>query len=238
MQQTSNSTLRVCAVILAHNESKTIQSIIQGTKKCVDTVLVIDNRSTDNTAEIARENGAEVIFCDTKQGYGAAQHVGHMAAIEMGFDYILQLDSDGQHDPEYIPLLLSVALSEDCDIVLGSRFLTDGSNSLPFTRRIGIKFFSRLISLIGHTRVMDATSGYKVYKTSSLKKLSKPSDTHPAVGQILEMARMGMTIREVPVEMSVRQAGKSHLNFLRLALYPLIAILAILKVMVFRRTYN
>ena len=95
--------MKVCAVIPAYNEAETLGKIIQETKQYVDTVFVVDNGSTDDTADIARENGAEVIHCAAKRGYGAAQYAGHIAAMQNGFDYILQLDADGQHDPDEIP---------------------------------------------------------------------------------------------------------------------------------------
>lgn len=226
--------MKICAVIPAYNESKTIGKIIQETKKYVDTVFVVNNNSTDNTAEVARQSGAKVIHCSVRQGYGAAQYIGHVAAMQNGFDYILQLDADGQHDPKYIPKLLEAAQNDDYDIVLGSRFLSDSYKGLSFTRKIGIIFFSKVVSFLGHTKITDVTSGFKVYKVSSLKKLSKPSDKHPAVAQMLEIANKGMKIKEVPVEMSIRSTGESHLSLIRFALYPFRVSWAVLKVMLFR----
>lgn len=226
--------MKICAVIPAYNEKETIDKIIKETKQYVDTVFVVDNGSTDNTAEVARRNGAEVIHYATKRGYGAAQYAGYIAAIRNNFDYILQLDADGQHNPKYIPQLLETMQNDDCDIVLGSRFLVGAYKNLSFVRRSGITFFSKIVSFLGHTKVTDITSGFKVYKVSSLKKLHRPSDTHPAVEQMLEAAKKGMRIKEVPVEMVVRNAGKSHLSLIRFALYPFRAIYLVLKVILFR----
>lgn len=226
---------KVCAVIPAFNEAETIGKIIKETKKYVDTVFVVNNNSTDNTAEVARQSGAKVIHCSGRQGYGAAQYIGHVTAMEDGFEYLLQLDADGQHDPKYIPSLLAVALSDNYDIVLGSRFLGDNNSNVSFVRKIGIKFFSKVVSFLGHTEITDVTSGFKVYKVSSLKQLCKPSDTHPAVEQMLEIAKRGMKIKEVPIEMLIRNNGKSHLNLIKFTLYPLRGIWAVLKVMLFRR---
>jgi len=224
---------RICAVIPACNESATIEAVIKETIKYVDTVYVIDNGSTDNTVELARKSGAEVISYVEKSGYGAVQYAGHNVAIENGFDYVLQLDADGQHHCQYIPMLLETALEEDYDIVLGSRFLDGDGNNISHIRKIGIKFFSRAVSILGKTRITDVTSGFKVYKVSSLKKLHKPSDTHPAVEQMLEIAKKGMRIKEIPIEMQARCNGASHLNLLRFALYPFRGVVSILKVMLF-----
>jgi len=234
MNQDADSQVRVCAVIPACNESMTIGRIVRETRKYVDVVFVIDNGSTDDTAEIARENGAEVIRHSTQRGYGAAQHAGHLVAIQNGFDYILQLDADGQHDPKYIPKLLQTMQNGDYDIVLSSRFLGNAYQDFPFIRKFGIRFFSKVVSFLGHAKITDVTSGFKAYKANSLKKLHKPSDKHPAVEQILEMAKKGMKIKEVPIEMPPRQIGKSHLNLIRFALYPFRMMWLILKVMLFR----
>lgn len=133
--------MNVCAVIPAHNEAETIGSIIQATKKYVDTVFVVDDASEDNTVEVARENGAEVIRHIINRGVGAAQRTAYMIAMSDGFDYIVQLDADGQHDPKYIPTLLLEAVHDcDYDMIIGSRYLNDSYKQYHFVRRAGISF--------------------------------------------------------------------------------------------------
>ncbi len=226
--------MKICAVIPAYNEETTVGNIVQNTKKYIDAVFVVNNRSTDNTARIARENGAIVIDYFAKRGYGAAQYAGQQYAIKQGYEYILQLDSDGQHDPADIPKLIETMESGNWDIVLGSRFLATGYKAFSFTRRIGIIFFSKIISFLGHTKVTDITSGFKIYKVSSLKKLSKPSDLHPAIEQITEIAKKRMKIKEIPIVMLPRLKGNSHLSTTRLLLYPFRATWNILKVLLFK----
>jgi len=229
-----NNRVKICAVIPARNESATIETVIKETIKHVDVVYVIDNGSTDNTVELAKKNGAEVIPCVAKFGYGAVQYTGHSVAMQNGFDYVLQLDADGQHECRYVPMLLETALGGDYDIVLGSRFLGGDRCGLSPIRKTGIRFFSKVVSLLGQTKITDVTSGFKVYKVSSLKKLHKPSDAHPAVEQMLEIAKKGMRIKEVPIEMQTRNSGESHLNLVRLIFYPLRGVISIIKVMLFR----
>ena len=108
--------MKVCAVIPAYNEAATIGEIIQETKKYVDKVFIVDDASVDNTAEVATENGAEVIRHNINRGIGAAQRTGYTVAMSDGFDYIVQLDADGQHDPRYIPTLLETA--QDYDMII------------------------------------------------------------------------------------------------------------------------
>jgi len=224
--------IKVCAVIPAHNEAKTIGNIIQETKKYVETIIVVDDGSADDTAKIAAENGAQVIYHPANKGYGAAQRTGHHAAIQNGFEYILQLDADGQHDPKYIPELLKEGLTGDYDLVLGSRFLNGSYKDYPLVRKIGITFFTKVVNILGRAQLTDVTSGFKVYKVSGLKKLSRASDKHPAVEQMLEMARRRMRIKEISIEMPLRTNGESHLNFKRYALYPLRMIFSVIKVMI------
>jgi len=226
--------MKICAIIPACNEVETVGEIVRQTKEYVTDIFVVDNCSNDETAEVARQNGARIIPHPDKRGYGAAQYAGHMFAIHEGYDYILQLDADGQHDPKYIPKLLEAMQNGDYDIVLGSRFLTGSYKNLSFVRTIGIIFFSRVVSFLGHTTITDVTSGFKIYKVSSLQLLSKPSDINPAVEQMMEIAKKGMKIGEVPIEMLARNASTSHLNLGRFAMYPFRGLWAVAKVMLFR----
>ncbi len=234
LRPTRDNRMKICVIIPALNESATIERVIKETIKYIDIVYVIDNGSIDNTAELAKASGAAVIPCVVKNGYGAVQYTGQSVAMQNGFDYVLQVDADGQHDCKYIPLLLETALTGNYDIVLGSRFLDGDRCNLSYIRKIGIKFFSKVVSILGNTTITDVTSGFKVYKISSLKKLHKPSDKHPAIEQMLEMARKGMKIKEVPIEMLPRNSGESHLSLVKFVLYPLRGVISIIKVMLFR----
>ena len=221
--------MKVCAVIPAYNEAKTIGEVVQQTKQYVDTVYVVDDGSSDGTAEIARQNGALVIRHSVNRGVGAAQQSGYNAAISNGFDYIVQLDSDGQHDPKHIPKMLE--LVQGCDMVIASRFLNNSYREYPLVRRLGISFFTRLANLLTHANATDVTSGYRVYRTESLNKLSPLPNRHWAIEQTLEAAKRGFRIKEVSVEMPLREIGKSQFSIVRYALYPFRMIHVMLKVM-------
>jgi hypothetical protein len=225
---------KTCIVIPAVNEETTIGDIIKKTREYIDAIIVVNNGSTDNTARIARDCGATVIDYSAKRGYGAAQYAGQQFALQQGYDYILQLDADGQHDPNYIPQLLETMQNSDYDIVLGSRFLTASYKDFSFMRKAGISFFSKIVSFLAHSKITDVTSGFKIYRASSLRKLSKPSDINPAVEQMAEIAKKGMKIKEIPIEMSVRNTGESHLSLLKFAFYPIRASWLILKVILFK----
>jgi len=224
--------MKVCAVIPAYNEEKTVGDIVQQTKQYVDSVFVVDDGSMDGTAEIARQHGAEVIQHRVNQGVGAAQQTGYDVAICKDFDYVIQLDSDGQHDPKYIPEMLEIAQS--CDMVIASRFRENNNDGYPFVRRLGIYFYSQLVNTLTHANITDVTSGYRIYRTECLKKLSQLPKKHWAIAQTLEVAKKGFEIREIPVGMPVRKQGKSQFSFITYCLYPVIMIWVITRVMLFK----
>ena len=226
--------MKICALIPAYNEEETVGMIIKETKKYIDAVFVINNGSTDRTAAVASEHGAIVINYDAKRGYGAAQYAGQQHVIAQGYDYILQLDADGQHDPNYIPQFLKIVHEDDFDLIIGSRFRSANRIYVSFMRKMGIIFFSTVISILGTTRLTDVTSGFKVYKASSLTKLTKPSDINPAIEQIMEITKKGMKIKEISIVMPNRITGNTHLNGFRFSVYPFRATWHIIKVLLFK----
>jgi len=232
MQQSGNNRIRTCAIIPVHNEASTIAEIVRETKKYVDIVLVVDDGSDDGTAEIAQDNGAYVIRHSANRGVGTALQSGYDTAISNRFDYIVQLDGDGQHNPNYIPELLEVA--QKCDMVIASRFLNGSYQGYPFIRRLGISFFTLVVNLLTHASITDTTSGYRAYRTGSLEKLGRLPDRHWAVGQTLEAARKGFSIKEVSVEMPVRDAGESQFSVVTYGLYPFRMVWVVMKVMLSR----
>ncbi len=225
----------VMVLIPAYNEEENIGSVISRVNEYAENVVVVDDSSTDRTPKIAEKKGATVIPHAINIGVGGAVRTGFSHAIEKGYDYVILLDADGQHDPDYIPKLLDVAFNKDCDIVIGSRFLNESYEEYSAVRRIGIKFFTRLVSFLGDTEISDITSGYRVYKVESLKKLSRNQDEHWAIEQTLEASRKNFEIEEVSVEMPTREEGQSQFDFQTFFWYPIRMIDVILRVIIFRR---
>jgi glycosyltransferase involved in cell wall biosynthesis len=224
--------MKTCAIIPAYNEAASIGRVIQTTKPYVDIVFVVNDCSLDSTAEIARQNGAHVICHSTNHGIGRTLQTGYDAAISNGYDYIVQIDGDNQHDPKYIPELLN--LGQNCDMVIGSRFLNSSHKDFPFIRRLGIRFFTLITNLLGNANITDVTSGYRVYKTEGLIKLSRLSSRHWAIEQTIEACKKGLVIKELSVIMPVRNAGESQFSLAIYALYPFRMIAVIVRVMLFR----
>lgn len=225
--------MKVLAVIPAKDEASTIGDVIALVTEYVDEVIVIDDGSRDDTRDRAREAGATVISHPLNRGVGAALRTGYRIAFEKGADLIIQIDGDFQHDPRYIPLLLE-QVSLGYDMVIGSRFLNPSHRNYNLTRRSGIKFFSWVASVMSTLEITDVTSGFRCYRASYLKRLSPPTDQHWALEQTLEAGRKGIKIKEISVEMPLREKGMSQFNLKTYALYPFRMIECVCKVLLFR----
>lgn len=224
--------MNLITVIPAHNEAPTISQVITEVKKYIEHVIVIDDGSTDDTRERALQAGAVVISHPLNRGVGAALRTGYRIALQKKADVIVQIDGDFQHDPTYIPEMLEKM--HKYDIIIGSRFLNPSHKQYNLTRRSGIKFFSWTANLLGSLRVTDVTSGFRCYQASALQQLTPLSDHHWALEQTLEAARKGLKIKEISVEMPVREKGASQFNIRTYALYPLRMIECVIKVLLFR----
>jgi len=224
--------VQTVAVVPAYNEADTVGAVVEETTDCVDEVVVVDDGSTDGTPAVARDSGATVVEHTFNTGVGGAVRTGYRYAIEHDYDLVVQVDADGQHDPEQIPDLLAAA--EDCDMVVGSRYRNESIGDYPLVRRAGIRFFTRVVNVLGGVDVTDVTSGFRVYRVSMLRNVLHKRDTHWAVEQTLDAAQQGYRIREVSVEMPTREEGESQFNLGTLALYPLRMTDVVLRVVLFR----
>jgi len=224
--------VRTVAVLPAYNEADTVGPVIEGTREYVDEVVVVDDGSTDGTAAIAREHGATVVEHVFNTGVGGAVRTGYQYAIRNDYDYVLQIDADGQHDPEAIPRLLDRAAEND--MVIASRYRNGSFEDYSAVRRVGIRFFTRVVNVLGGVDVTDVTSGFRVYRVDALAKILHRSDAHWAVEQTLEAARRDQDIVEVSVEMPTRETGASQFTLDTFVLYPLRMMDVVLRVLLFR----
>lgn len=222
----------IVAIIPAYNEAETIGSVIDEVQEYVEYIVVIDDKSSDDTERIAREHGAVVIEHAVNTGVGGALRTGYKFAIDHGFEYVVQIDADGQHDPTYIPELLAVA--PEFDIVIASRYLNQSFRDYSFVRRMGIRFFTAMVNILGSLSISDVTSGFRVYKVSSLKQIVHRSNRHWAIEQTLEAANREFSIEEVSVEMPTRHAGESQFDLQTLLLYPIRMTDVFIRILIFR----
>jgi glycosyltransferase involved in cell wall biosynthesis len=224
--------VRTVAVIPAYNESGTIASVVTGASEHVDEVVVVDDGSEDETADVAREHGATVVQHVVNTGVGGAVRTGYRYAIRHDYDFVVQIDGDGQHDPAYVPMLLDAA--EDHDMVIGSRYLNESYREYSAVRQAGISFFTFVVNSLGGLDITDVTSGFRVYRVSTLAEIIHRSDDHWAVEQTLEAARNGQRITECSVEMPTRSEGESQFSLETLLLYPIRMLDVVVRVLIFR----
>lgn len=237
IEESSPAALRCIAVVPAHNEERTVASVVDEIRRfdpgCE--VVVIDDGSTDRTAVMAEREGAHVVRLPYNLGIGGAVQTGIQYAHDHGFDLAVQVDGDAQHPPSEIPKLLAPILEDRADLVIGSRFLGTGDYDPPFSRLLGIKLLARLVSLIVRQRVTDTTSGFRAMNRRAIRLFAAdyPHD-YPEVEATVLVFRHRLRMVEVPVRMRMRTSGSSSITFRRSAYYMLKVVLA-LFVGLFRR---
>ena len=212
-----------CIIIPAYYEEESIGSVIAGIRRHSEAdIVVIDDGSADGTGLKAAEAGAQVIRHPFNLGYGVALQTGYKWALRRGYDFLVQMDADGQHDPKYIPALFEQVEEGGSDVAIGSRFLVKGGYEAGISKTVGISFFRILIRLACRERITDPTSGYQCLDQKVFAEFSKdlfPTD-YPDADVILMLFRMGYRVREVPVTMIPNPLGKSmHRGIFRLMYY-------------------
>jgi hypothetical protein len=232
------SAVRVAAIVPALNEAEVIGRVVEEIRAAdprID-VVVVDDASSDETAEVARALGASVLRLPFNVGIGGAVQTGFRFAVAQGYDLAVRLDGDGQHDAREIPKLLGPVERGDANIVIGSRFAeAGGTYRPPFARRIGIRVFARLVSLLGGQRVTDTTSGFIALDRLGIQLFARdyPHD-YPEVEATLVALRSGLRLAQVQVEMRERETGASSITFLR-SLYYIVKVMLALLVSSLRR---
>ncbi len=202
--------MKVMALIPARNEADRVGEVVRGAAKHADEVVVVDDGSEDATTRVAEMAGAKVLRLPANIGYGGAIHTGYIYALEKGFDAVVQLDADGQHDPDDIPSLLRPVTGGECDICMGSRFLGNSQWKPGLLRRAGMRFFSTLIRILTRKKITDPTTGFQAINRKALKRLASgayPED-FPDADVLVMMLREKFRIGEVGVNMKPPPPGK------------------------------
>jgi len=225
-------------VVPAWNEAGAIGRVVDGVLAFDSTidVVVVDDASTDDTAGVARARGATVLRLPFNVGIGGAVQTGFKYALAEGYDLALRLDGDGQHDPAELPKLIDPIERGEADLVIGSRFVDQtGTYRPPFARRMGIRVFARLVSLLGGQRVTDTTSGFIALDRVGIELFAReyPHD-YPEVEATLVALRSGLRLAQVQVEMRERETGTSSITFVR-SLYYIVKVMLALLVASLRR---
>jgi glycosyltransferase involved in cell wall biosynthesis len=186
--------------IPAFNEERSISKIVCESQKFADVVVVCDDGSSDQTAAVAKSLGADVVKHDRNLGYGAAIRSLFKRARELNVDVLVTLDSDGQHDPAEIPIVVNPIVQGMADVVIGSRFIDSyGSAEMPLYRRIGAKLITKLVNGSSKNGVKDAQSGFRAYNRQALKHVSvSEAGMGASVEILLEACKHNLKIHEVP----------------------------------------
>jgi glycosyltransferase involved in cell wall biosynthesis len=217
-------------VLPAFNEEASVGAVLAEIQRAMPGVpcLVVDDGSTDDTADRAAAAGATVLRLPYNLGVGGAMRAGFRYAKAERFRTVVQLDADGQHDPAEVPEL--IAALDGCDIAIGARFAGKGEYAAHGPRRWAMLVLSRVISGISRTRLTDTTSGFKA---NGPRAISLFAEHYPAeyLGDTVEAlviaARAGLRIRQVPVAMRPRQGGAPSHRPVKAAVYLVRAFVAL-----------
>ena len=226
-------------MVPAYNESATIADVVLALRRHAPhfDALVIDDGSTDCTAAFASEAGATVIQLPFNLGIGGAVQTGFVYARDQGYDFLAQVDGDGQHDCEELQRLAEAMRESGVDMVCGSRFMSDDHHyPAPISRRTGIHIFAFVLSRIVGMRVSDPTSGFRLYNRRAIELFARdyPHD-YPEVEAVLMLHHHRLRMREIPVRMYLRGGGTSSISSGKSAYYMVKVFLALFVALARRR---
>ena len=190
------------AAMPAFNEERSIAKMVFMCKKYADLVVVVDDGSSDSTADIAEAMGAHVIRHPKNKGYGGALQTCFKTARDLAADRMVIIDSDGQHDPAEIPKLIE-PLNEDIDVVIGSRFINGNGKNVPIYRKLGMKVLDSMTNMGSEIKVSDTQSGLRAYGKKAIEKININTNNMSAASEILmQVNDHHLKIKEVEIHCS------------------------------------
>lgn len=209
-------------IVPAFNEEQAVGQVVREIRAAWPgiPVLVIDDCSKDGTAGIAREAGAAVLSLPHHLGLGGAVQAGYKLAYELGYEYVIRVDGDGQHDPRDIPRLYEALRTSGCQMVIGSRYLDGDSHRTSFLRLLGTRFFRLMLRPILGKTVRDPTSGFVGVNRAALEVFSKSFPLeYPEIEALVVLQRRRFDFVEVPCRMRPRLGGKSTITAVKSMYY-------------------
>lgn len=209
-------------IVPAYNEEAAVGGVVRAIHAVMPgtPVLVIDDCSTDATQPAAREAGARVLPLPHHLGLGGCVQAGYKLAFELGYEYVIRVDGDGQHDPHDIPRLFEALRTSGCEMVIGSRFVNGASASTGAVRGLGIRFFRMMLRPILGKSVHDPTSGFVGVNRNALQVFSKSFPLeYPEIEALVVLQRKRFRFLEIPCQMHPRTTGRSSITAFRSIYY-------------------
>jgi len=205
-----NGSSQCAAVIPCHNEAASIADLACTVQRYLPAVVVVDDGSTDDTGERARQSGAEVLRLPRNQGKGAALRAGFRHAHGRGFAWALAMDGDGQHSPGDIPAFLSHAEATGADLIIGNRFAY--ADRMPAVRRFVNRWMSRRLSVLCGQSLADSQCGFRLLRLARWAELPWQTDHFEVESEIVvRFARAGYRVEFVPVQ-TLYHVGGSRID--------------------------
>ena len=222
--------MKLLILIPAFNEEGAVAGVVDEVRSVLPGVpiLVLDDCSEDGTRNAARAAGADVLPMPYHLGLGGCVQAGYRLAFELGYDYVIRVDGDGQHDPRYIPKILETLRRENCEMVIGSRFMNGDGQHTGFLRGLGIVFFRAMLRPILGKTVHDPTSGFVGVNRTALALFSKSFPLeYPENEALVVLQRKRFRFVEVPCKMRPRRTGRTTITAVRSLYYPIHVLLGV-----------
>jgi len=231
-----------CLVIIpAYNEEENVGKVLEDIRnlKIALDIVVINDGSRDKTEAVVREAGEKVINLPYNLGYGAALQAGFKYAVSTGYEYVVQFDADGQHDPKDILKIFHKLRTSDCDIVIGSRFLEKSSFRTGALKKIGISVFRFLIRMTTGAKITDPTSGLqglskRVFNYYAV--MGNYPEDFPDADTLINMILLNYRVKEIPAHIKNRNSGKSMHTGIKTAFYFIKMLVSILVVLLRKKS--
>ena len=218
-------------IIPAYNEQESIKKTVEDIMEKAPhfDYIVINDCSTDKTKEICETEEFNVIHLAVNLGIGGAVQTGYLYAARNGYDIAVQVDGDGQHDPQFLSKMADYMEAEHADMVIGSRFIDKEGFQSSGARRVGIKYFTMLIKLLTGTKITDPTSGLRMVNREIIEFFAEeyPKD-YPEPESVVAILRRKKKVLEIPVIMRERSGGVSSISMKKSVYYMIKVSLAIL----------
>jgi glycosyltransferase involved in cell wall biosynthesis len=221
----------ILVLIPAFNEEGRVADVVRGVRQHLPgaRILVVNDGSGDGTARVSKEAGACVVSHPFNLGVGTALQTGYKYAVRNGYQYVIQLDGDGQHPPTFLPAFVAKLKETEADLIIGSRFLQGRNPHIPFMRGIGNALFGKLVSLLIREKLTDPTSGYRALKSTALQFCVQDiyAFDYPDADFLLTLHRSGYRMVEIPIEVLPRTGGNSQHGGLKPIYYTIKMFLSI-----------